>query len=391
MRSREFVTAQARRLMAAVAVFAAIGCVALPAATQASRAPVLNAKGEVLQWTSASRHRVYRLLTNIAGNRTITTVKGNRVAPPSVPGATVHYRVKAAYGESGWSDRVAITYPGGNEEEGEWPEEEELPEESEEPPAEEEEATGEEEEGVLQPPLWIGDPSEPILRNWANIAAEPGRITTEHLSSMPDGFAYVDELRDGDDPGGYGERAELGEGNPTVPGLEDRLFNEGEEHWIALPFMLGSDFPVNSNSWDVVMQVKQLGSLGTPILSMDVERGELILYNSNTNGDSSGNIPRWRGPVKLKQLNEILLHINFSQNPNVGWVELYGDLNGNGIQPLMGKTYMSTMKQVNGVTVRDQARIGQYRDASQKSGTSHVYYGRYVVAEDRAIAEAFAF
>ena len=42
----------------------------------------------------------------------LTTVAARTFTPPAVPGATVTYRVKAAYNESGWSNRVSITYAG---------------------------------------------------------------------------------------------------------------------------------------------------------------------------------------------------------------------------------------------------------------------------------------
>jgi hypothetical protein len=271
---------------------------------------------------------------------------------------------------------------------------EEEPAEEEEPPAEEEPAEEEApaEGGGAGEPVWYADPIRPVLSDWANIAAEPGRVTTKPLAAMPYGFAYVDEIRDGDNPGGYGERSEFAEGNPTRAGLEDRLFRQNEERWIAFPFELGADYPIGTRSWSVIMQIKQLGALGTPILSMgSTGTGAIGLFNSNSNGNTSGNYTRWSGPVKVGQVTEILLHVKFSPDANVGFVELFGDLNGQGIEPLMGKTFMSTMKQSGGIAVDDQARLGQYRDAAPKSGTSHVYYGRYVVAQSRSVAEAYAF
>jgi hypothetical protein len=83
--------------------------------------------------------------------------------------------------------------------------------------------------------------------------------------------------------------------------------------------------------------------------------------------------------------------VKFSPNAGIGWVELYGDLDGGGMRQLMDRTSMSTMKQIGGAAVEDHARLGQYRDAGPKSGTSHVYYGRYVVSETRAGAELLAF
>jgi hypothetical protein len=276
--------------------------------------------------------------------------------------------------------------------EGEPPEEEEGPPEEEESPVEEGEEPPDEEGESLLEPVWYADPANPILEEWANIAAEPGRITRMPFASMPNGRAYSSEIRNGDNPGGYGERAEIGQGNPTRLGLEDRLFNRGQERWIAFPFVLGSDFPIYTNSWYVIAQIKQLGGMGTPILSIGSnQHGGVALFNSDTNHTSSGNITRWSGTWKRGQLDKVVLHVKFSPDPDVGFVELFGDFDGSGVKLLMGKTYMSTMKQILGVAVKDHARIGQYRNSMPESGTSHVYYGRYVVAKSRAVAEAYAF
>jgi hypothetical protein len=284
--------------------------------------------------------------------------------------------------------------PGEGEELEEPPGEEVLEEEE---PAEEpeEEVPAEEEpveEGGNPRLVWLADPATPILSDWANIAAEPGRVTTLPFAAMPYGDAYSDEVRNGDNPGGYGERSEIAEGNPTRALLEDHLFTQGENLWIAFPFELRADFPINTRSWYVIAQVKQLGGLGTPILSIaSNEHGGIGLFNSASNGNTSGNVTRWSGPAKLQQVSKLVLHVKFSPDPAVGFVELFGDLDGTGVKPLMGKTYMSTMKQVAGLAVDDQARLGQYRDAAPKSGTAHVYYGRYAVATSRAVAEAYSF
>jgi hypothetical protein len=99
--------------------------------------PQLSAQGETLTWTIAGRHSLYRVLTRYGSTHFLTSVTSRTFTPPSVPGRTVMYKVRAAYGESGWSNAVRISYPtrGGG---GAAPEEpEELPEELPEPPAEE--------------------------------------------------------------------------------------------------------------------------------------------------------------------------------------------------------------------------------------------------------------
>jgi hypothetical protein len=122
-------------------VIAALGVgVAAPSIGEAKRSPALRAHGEVLEWTRAGRHNKYRLLMRIRGRhvrgrRTVITVVGHSFKPPVVPGATVVYRVKAAFNESSWSNRMSIAYPG--EIELEKPSEGPQPPPREEPPPEE--------------------------------------------------------------------------------------------------------------------------------------------------------------------------------------------------------------------------------------------------------------
>jgi hypothetical protein len=109
---------------------------AVPAAAQADLPPVLSVggeTGETLRWTASGKHNTYKLRVRvIGGEASISTVIARTITPVPVPGATVFYRVKAAYNESRWSDAVAITYQGGEppiEEEEEPPIEEEPPNE----------------------------------------------------------------------------------------------------------------------------------------------------------------------------------------------------------------------------------------------------------------------
>jgi hypothetical protein len=56
-------------------------------------------------------------MTRVSGERRVLAIVGTSFTPVAVPGGTVFYRVKAAYGESGWSNVVSTTYPGGSEQE----------------------------------------------------------------------------------------------------------------------------------------------------------------------------------------------------------------------------------------------------------------------------------
>ena len=106
---------RARKVSALLAVvLASLGTSAVSAdVCQAKRSPVLRARGQVLVWSRAGRHNRYKLLIKSHRKRAIAVVVGRSFRPRALPGATVSYRVKAAFNESAWSNPASITYAGG--------------------------------------------------------------------------------------------------------------------------------------------------------------------------------------------------------------------------------------------------------------------------------------
>jgi len=217
-------------------------------------------------------------------------------------------------------------------------------------------------------------------RPWQQEWASASCASTERLTSIGSPVArgsraYRFEVRDGDDA--YGERCELGHGNPTRAGFP--LFNEGDERWISWKVYLPRDFPIGTSRWNVINQWKQLGALGTPALSMEVKNNRFYLMNSNTNGDSCCTVPRWSGPARHDRWVSFTMHVKFSPNRSVGFVELYGDLDGRG-KKLLRKLHTHTMKSDgSGRAVPSHSRIGIYRDPSIQ-GTAHIAFDDYVIA-----------
>jgi hypothetical protein len=233
---------------------------------------------------------------------------------------------------------------------------------------------------------WTANAERPWNQEWANYSCQSGSRVQEVASPSVQGkHAYKIELRDGDDS--WGERCELGMGNPTRNGFP--LFHEGDERWISFQVYLPDDYPIDADSWNVFFQQKQLGSMGTPVISMEVQRGRFILMNSNTNGVSNDTEEQWSGPATRNRWVRFTVHTKFSPNDNVGSIELFGDLDGEGVKLLMPARHTHTMKQENGTPVPVHARIGMYRDPSI-DGTSHILFDGYTIATDRASAEAGA-
>jgi hypothetical protein len=234
---------------------------------------------------------------------------------------------------------------------------------------------------------WAADGERSWSTEWANYSCQSADRFTQVSSPVAQGSrAYRFEVRDGDDS--YGERCELAQGNPVRSGYP--LFHAGDERWIAYQLYLPDDFPLETSRWNVIMQLKQLGSMGTPAISMEAKNGRFYLMNSTGNGDSCCTATRWTGPAQRNRWVKFLLHVRFSPDPAVGFIELYGDLDGGGVRELMPRLSTHTMKQSGGTPVDSHARIGMYRDPSIQ-GTSHAYYDGHAIATDRATAESHAF
>jgi hypothetical protein len=204
-------------------------------------------------------------------------------------------------------------------------------------------------------------------------------------------FAYAITVAHGDDCDG--ERAELGDGNPTRAGFEDRLFHEGDERWISFQVRLGDNFDVKVDTWRVIMQLHQPGGeLGPPPLALQVTNGDFVLYKGDANVESGSTIPMWEAPARTGRWVRFSLHVKFSADPRVGFVELWGNPGGGSVVPLLARTPTYTMKKdAGGVAVPLHARIGIYRNPGGGFGTETAYFDGFTVATSRAAAEANAF
>jgi hypothetical protein len=252
--------------------------------------------------------------------------------------------------------------------------------------------------------IWSASGDAPVSSEWAEITDQSYPLgTTTLTATVPDsritlvpgvkGNAYHIEVHDGDNA--YGERAELGQGNPTRSDMLDRLFSEGQERWIAWQTRLETGYPIGTTRWNVVAQWKQLGSLGSPVLGMYVHNSQW--YMQRTTSDPNNQWPPGfdsafaLGTARTGVWTKWLLHIKFSPSDTVGFVEFYSDLgNPTGVAEVLPHTMQSTMKVDGGVTVKSHARIGLYRDPAI-NGTAAATYDGYTVATTREAAEAAAF
>jgi hypothetical protein len=176
-------------------------------------------------------------------------------------------------------------------------------------------------------------------------------------------------------PGG-GQRAEL---EPRVPSIHD-----GDEAWYGFAWYLPPDFPVNTASWQVVAQWKNLGD-GSPPVEVKIENGQFVL-----DGGAGGKHPAQNyftqpiGPARAGAQTDIVVHLKFSSDPGQGTVDVWenGQQRITGFHPANGtrydgedsylKTgiYRDTAIPQPATLILDDARIGSsYASAAALAGS----------------------
>ncbi len=165
--------------------------------------------------------------------------------------------------------------------------------------------------------IFRGDFETGSLGQWNGLQ----RVATDRISVVGsparDGrYAARFEVRDGDNPIGYGDRAELQSSTGE---------SEGDERWYSWSTMFAADFP-RSSAWQVVSQW-HANADGSPPLAFYAENDDLVLTANRMAGPGSplGAVRLWRGPLRRGTWNDIRMHVKWSGSDSVGFVELWID------------------------------------------------------------------
>jgi hypothetical protein len=228
----------------------------------------------------------------------------------------------------------------------------------------------------------------PLGQDWASYScADASRVQQVESPAAQGKRAYQLEVRDGDNS--WGERCEIGMGNPWKSGFP--LFNEGDERWISFQVYLPDDYPIDTKDWNVMFQIHQTGDGGCPPLALHVERGQFKLFNTTRNTYVLQTYEMWSAPAVRNHWAKFTLHMMNSTDDSKGFIEILGDLDGTGYKQLMPKTYTHTAtKYADGSMMTNHARVGIYRNPAIP-GTAHILFDGFTIATDRESAESAAF
>lgn len=130
---------------------------------------------------------------------------------------------------------------------------------------------------------------------------------------------------DGDDY--YGERCELGINDKNGPVA---YYHEGMRRVTYASFKLNDSYPLETENWQGVMQLKQAQSSdnggGTPVLSLGAYDGRWLLFHSDP-GYTDVDEVIWEAPAYKNRWTRVAIDARFSQHASAGWVKMYIDLN----------------------------------------------------------------
>jgi len=215
---------------------------------------------------------------------------------------------------------------------------------------------------------------------WGDIDAVSPTRAQWFAAGGPDGgpFRRMTAL-DGDLYHGNSERAELGD--------SDYLFEDGNSdtfylyragmrrvtsYWMRLP----TNFPMVSNAWQVVMQMKQTDPAnnadGTPVIALQAIQNQWILKQSSSPGPGEDTRVLWRTPARLGVWTHITVDATYSTDPAAG---RFAITIGGASSPVLHTYDMKYEISPPGPELRpgdpipDHLRLGIYHDPSMP-GTS---------------------
>lgn len=190
--------------------------------------------------------------------------------------------------------------------------------------------------------VWKGDFETGDLSQWTraqSVAADRLQVVSDIRREGSKALKVT--VRQGDNP-----ISASGNRNEVVYLTEEA---QGSEYYYKWSTLFPSNYPI-ANTWQLFAQWHQEGCCGSPPLEFYVIGQQMYLRAGGGNGKII-----WNGPLVRGQWNDFVMHVKWSSNPKVGFVELYR--NGKLVAP---KTYAAT--QFGGE--RNYLKLGLYRDNS---------------------------
>jgi hypothetical protein len=223
-----------------------------------------------------------------------------------------------------------------------------------------------------QPALWSGDFETGDLSQWSLNQSCPGGVAT--VTSPVRSGRYAAKFTVSD--------SSTNANCPLVPTSDPRaqlvgppMFTEGSDDYIGFSTYFPANFPTISSGWMQIAEIYGPPYGGSPSIGIDVTGNRLTLDRDPTHiWDTI-----WISPSEIPKgvgWENFVLHVKFSTDPSVGFVELW--LNGvrqaftNGAQRIYYDTLVPGVNWNGGSPNR--LYLNQYRSATPLLGTVTLYH-----------------
>ncbi|MGH4008080.1 MAG: polysaccharide lyase, partial [Pseudonocardiaceae bacterium] len=207
-------------------------------------------------------------------------------------------------------------------------------------------------------PLWVGDAETGDLSQfpdapWNNVGGTAPRVVghpvREGRSAIELGLTGATTRQDG---------ICCGSRNELQPRFRDLV--PGDDLYFGFSTYLAPGFP--SDGWQVITQFKHSFDIdGSPPLSLNVEHGKFSIQGGYGHPAGPRHFLRPVGPAPTGQWSDWVLHVKFSPDPSVGFVEVWRD--GELVLPRFAPA-SGTMYPAPRGPAGSYLKFGPYRDAS---------------------------
>jgi len=173
--------------------------------------------------------------------------------------------------------------------------------------------------------VWRGDFETKDLSQWDVIDGLASRLTVVPSPVRQGSYGLRVELRSGD-------FSNNGNRNELVRTVAD---SEGMDLYYAWSTMFDASYPI-ADTWQVFTQWHHSGCCGSPPLEFDIDGQTLSL--SRNPPSNSGTVALWSTPLVRGVWHDFVLHVVWSSNPDLGFLELWYDgqkaIDGKAVQTL---------------------------------------------------------
>jgi hypothetical protein len=164
--------------------------------------------------------------------------------------------------------------------------------------------------------VWRGDFETDDLSQWSSVDGLASRLTVVPSPVRQGSYALRVEVRSGDFASN-GNRNEL---------VRDVPETEGMDRYYAWSTMFDASYPIAS-TWQVFTQWHHSGCCGSPPLEFDVDGQNLSLSRNPPPVSGGTTTSLWSTPLVRGVWHDFVLHVIWSSNPDLGFIELWYDGN----------------------------------------------------------------